>query len=331
MHDEIQPRPPVRPITVVGSVNRDITLRVPHLPRPGETISSAAPIDGLGGKGANQAVAAARLGGQVRLVSAVGEDGAPVLAALRRAGVRVDARTVPTARTGSATVLVDDEGGNVVVVTAGANEHLAPTDVPADVPADGTAGTGGVLVLQLEVPDAVVEHAARSAAPGTVVVLNPAPYRPVPPALLARTDVLVLNETELGLLSGAAEPATVTEAHRLLLSVPRRSGTAVIATLGAEGALLRDDDGVVHAPGITVDAVDTVGAGDTFCGALAVGLARGDALADALVLAVHAATLAVLAPGAQGGMPDETEVRLLMERTGAPAPRRLPTTDPGRG
>ncbi|HEY0217331.1 MAG TPA: ribokinase [Cellulomonas sp.] len=325
MTDDRTPAP--LPITVVGSVNHDVVHRVHRLPRPGETVHAVDVTDGLGGKGANQAVAAARLGGRVRLVAAVGHDGDPVLAALRREGVEVAARVVTDVRTGSATVVVDDDADNVVVVCAGANGHLAPHDVPPTI--------GGVLLVQHEVPDAVVARAVREAAPGTLVLLNPAPYRTVPPSVLARVDVLVLNQTELALLVGAAPPRTVQEAHRLLLAAGRRAGAAVVATLGADGALLHDGTGLRHVPGVTVHAVDTVGAGDTFCGALAAALARGEDLHRAVVLGVHAAALAVTAPGAQGGMPDEAELRDLLIRTGSlvdPAPPDpADRTRPGRG
>lgn len=289
------------PITVIGSVNRDRSLRVAHLPQPGETVPSADPVDSLGGKGANQAVAAARLGGRVTLVAAIGTDGEDLVHQLAQEGVRLEPRQVD-APTGSATVLVDEDGDNVVVVASGANGRLTAQDLPTSLT--------GVLVLQHEVPAEVVHTAVRRAAPEALVLLNPAPFHPVPPAVLDRVDVLVLNQTEAAALADTDEPRDHRDIPALLDRLPTTRD--VVITLGAAGAAVRSGGELTSVPGVPVDTVDTVGAGDTFCGALAVRLAAGEDLPAAARYAVHAAALAVTRPGAQAGMPTNDAVRALI-------------------
>lgn len=297
-------------IIVVGSVNRDLLLQVEHLPRAGQTVTSTDRLTGIGGKGANQAVAAARLGAEVRLVATLGADGAEVLAELREHGVDTSGcRLDPGRRTGLAVVQVDAAGENMITLSPGGNAALTPADLP-ELAAD-------VLLLQQEIPaDVVFAAAERAHGAGTTVVLNPAPYRPLHSGLLDHVDVLVPNAGELGELLGEPEPATPDEAAALLLSHPLPC--AVVVTLGAAGA-------VVAAGGLTtavaaphVDVVDTVGAGDTTCGALADALGRGADLVTATRWAVHAGALAVTGRGAQTAMPDRTSVRALLSRsTGA--------------
>ncbi|MER7701509.1 ribokinase [Kitasatospora sp. NPDC097605] len=289
-------------ITVVGSVNRDLVLSVEGLPHPGETVLARHFAEGTGGKGANQAVAAARLGSRVRLVARVGADAAGLLAALAAEGVDVTAvRSDEQHPTGLAAVVVDGAGENTIVVNPGANAALGVEDLPARL----VRSPGEVVLVQNEIAPGVVDLAVlRTREQGGTVVFNPAPARPVAPGVLAAVDVLVPNLGELASLLGAARPAGLSEARALLehAVLPCRS---VVVTLGADGALLKEahGPGVLHVPAPRVDAVDTVGAGDTFCGALADSLGRGAALPAAVERAVRAASLAVTGLGAQSSMP----------------------------
>ena len=295
-------------VTVVGSLNEDVLVAVGRLPGRGETVIGRDVEIAPGGKGANQAAAAGRLGPGVHMVGRVGADpaGDRQLAAL--AGSRVNVSQVhrtPGAPTGSATIPVEDgTGENLIVVVPGANAELRPADVDVESVRRAT-----VLLLQLEVPLATVAAAAR-ATRGTVV-LNPAPAQPLPPDLLAEVDVLVPNEHELAQLAGVPDgerpPAELAALARSVAS------GAVVVTLGARGALVVPADGGVRlqaAPPVT--AVDTTGAGDCFCGALAQALARGEELAAAVRYAVTAAALSTTGPGARGALPDDDAVRALL-------------------
>ncbi|MFE1321874.1 ribokinase [Kitasatospora phosalacinea] len=294
------------PITVVGSVNRDLVLTVEDLPRPGETVLARGFVEGVGGKGANQAVAAARLGSQVRLVARIGADGEPIRRVLAAEGVDLDAvLTAPDATTGIASVVVDRAGENTIVVNPGANAVLAVEDLPQWL----ARTPGEVVLVQHEVAAEVVAAAVlRAREQGGTVVLNPAPARPVDPAVLAAVDVLVPNLGELAALLGA-DPVSGPAAARDLLERADLPCGAVVVTLGADGALVKQPGRPgVHLPAPVVDAVDTVGAGDTFCGALADALARGADLPAAAARAVRAASLAVTGLGAQSSMPDAAQL-----------------------
>ncbi len=304
------------PVTVVGSLNEDVLVSVGRLPGRGETVIGRDARPAPGGKGANQAAAAGRLAGPgtVRMVGRVGDDpaGDRQLAALAGAGVDVAAVSrTPGVPTGSATIPVEEDSGeNLIVVVPGANASLRPDDVAVDAVREAA-----VLVLQLEVPlDAVL--AAASAADGTVV-LNPAPARPLPRELLDRVDVLVPNEHELAELAGAT-PGERSPDELVALARSVTSG-AVVVTLGARGALVVPAGGpaVLQAPP-AVRPVDTTGAGDCFCGALAAGLADGAVLADAVRYAVAAAALSTTGAGARGALPDDAAVRAAMPQVPAP-------------
>jgi ribokinase len=295
-------------VTVVGSLNEDVLVTVARLPGRGETVIGRATEVAPGGKGANQAAAAGRLGPGVHMVGRVGEDpaGSRQLAALAAAGVNVGrVRPTPGAPTGSATIPVEEgTGENLIVVVPGANGELRPED--ADVESVHRAS---VLLLQLEVPLETVWAAARATA-GTVV-LNPAPAQPLPADLLAEVDVLVPNEHELAQLAGVTDSERPpSELATLARSVA--SGSVVI-TLGARGALVVPADGgvLLQAPP-AVTPVDTTGAGDCFCGALAQALARGQELGPAVRYAVTAAALSTTGPGARGALPDDDAVRALL-------------------
>lgn len=303
-------------VTVVGSLNEDVLVAVDRLPGRGETVIGRSTSRAPGGKGANQAAAAGRLGMGVHMVGRVGEDpaGDRQLAAL--AGSRVNvSRVHRTSRvpTGSATIPVEEGSGeNLIVVVPGANAELIPADVGVD-----SVRRADVLLLQLEVPlDTVV--AAATAATGRVV-LTPAPPQPLPADLLDRVDVLVPNEHELAQLAGEASaernPAELAALARTL------TPGAVVVTLGARGALVVPAEGPVllqAPPPVTV--VDTTGAGDCFCGALAQALAQGAFLPDAVRYAVAAAALSTTGPGARGALPDDDAVRALLSRVPAATP-----------
>jgi ribokinase len=304
-------------VTVVGSLNEDVLVRVGRLPGRGETVVGTAATLAPGGKGANQAAAAGRLAAGVHMIGRVGDDpaGDRQLAALAESRVNVSRvhRTggVPT---GSATIPVEEgTGENLIVVVPGANAVLSPQD--ADVERVRAAD---VVLLQLEVPLATVQAAA--AAAGGTVVLTPAPAQPLPAELLDLVHVLVPNEHELAALAGV-EPAERTPAE--LAGLARSvASSAVVVTLGARGALVVPADGgplLLQAPP-PVRPVDTTGAGDCFSGALAQALAGGADLPAAVRYAVTAAALSTTGSGARGGLPDDDAVRALLPRTPAAVP-----------
>ena len=300
-------------VTVVGSLNEDVLVTVDRLPGRGETVVGSATRVAPGGKGANQAAAAGRLGPGVTMVGRVGDDPAGERQRTALADVGVDVHLVhrtPGEPTGTATIPVEAAGGeNLIVVVPGANAALGPADV--DVPEVHRAD---VVLLQLENPPATV-LAAATAARGTVV-LNPAPARPLPPELLARVDVLVPNEHELAQLAGA-EPGERTPAELAALARSVAS-CAVVVTLGARGALVVPPEGgvLLQAPP-AVTAVDTTGAGDCFCGALAQALATDPDLPAAVRFAVAAAALSTTGPGARGALPDAAAAEALLPRVPA--------------
>ena len=284
----------------------DIVVAVPRHPRPGETIIGADSFRTPGGKGANQAVAAARLGQRVAMVGRVGEDdaGRTLRAALNDYGVDYAAVVETTETpTGIALITVDPNGENIIVVSSGANARVGAAEVKAAAPLVERAA---VVLLQLEIPlEASIE--AATLATGTVI-LNPAPAPSdrLPLELLAAVDVLVPNRSELAELAGVPAPASLAAVERLARSIegPR----AVVVTLGAEGALLVERGSSTHVAAPTVEAVDTTGAGDCFCGALADALARDTPLEDAVRFAVRAAAVSTTRPGAQASMPGRDEV-----------------------
>ncbi|HEX4805762.1 MAG TPA: PfkB family carbohydrate kinase, partial [Conexibacter sp.] len=259
-------------VAVVGSLNWDVTYRLARLPAAGETTNAPARFAGPGGKGANQALAAARLGAAVAMVGCVGTDeaGAAMRDALAQAGVDVRHVEAVEGSSGSAVVLVQDDGENSIVIHPGANARLGAAHVRA---AADVLGRAAVVLLGLEVP----LEAARAAAElcRGVVVLNPAPApaEPLPAELLRRVDLLVPNRGELGALAGVPAPES---GEQLLAAARRVAARALVVTLGSGGALLCADGAEpLHVPAAPARTLDTTGAGDAFCGALADGLARG--------------------------------------------------------
>ncbi|CAM3698137.1 ribokinase [Isoptericola cucumis] len=297
-------------IVVVGSTNADLVLGVRAHPAPGETVLGHGMQVMSGGKGANQAVAAARLGAEVALVGAVGDDEFAVaaLAGLRAAGVDLDAVAVADAPTGIAVVTVSDDGENSIVVVPGANGTVDADVVRAH---EALVAGAAVVVLQGEIPVAGIEAAAR-AATGRLVV-NLAPVVDVAEDVLLRADPLVLNEHEARLVGerlGVAAGRSDDEAA-LVRGLLARGVRSVVLTVGPRGALVGGADGglvggaaaVVRVPSPRVRAVDTTGAGDAFVGALACGLSRGDRLVDAARTAARVGAFAVRAEGAQASYP----------------------------
>ena len=297
------------PVVVVGSLNMDVVVPVPRHPRPGETIIGADSFRTPGGKGANQAVAAARLGRRVAMVGRVGGDdaGATLVAALNDHGVDYEhVTTTPEAPTCIALITVDPAGENIIVVSSGANARVEEIDVEA---AGELLDAAAVVLLQLEIPIASVVAAATRAR-GTVI-LNPAPAPSdrLPRELLDAVGVLVPNRSELAQLAGAAEVGSLDHVAELALAA--EGPDAVVVTLGADGALVAHDGSWEHVPAPAVEALDTTAAGDCFCGALADGLARELPLADAVRWAVRAAASSVTRAGAQASMPAREQVEAL--------------------
>jgi ribokinase len=298
-------------VAVVGSCNLDLVIRVAELPGPGETVVGGDLFTNPGGKGANQAVAAARLGRRVAMVGRVGDDqaGRDLLAALQadRVGT-AQVLALAGVPSGTAFITVSADGENQIVVSPGANARLAAADVAAAEPALAAAA---VTLLQLEVPLEAVAAAAATAA-GTVV-LNPAPVRPLPDELLGRVDVLVPNRVELAQLAGGPVPESVEAAARLAEGLAAR---AVVVTLGADGALVVEDGQASHVPAVPVRAVDTTAAGDAFCGGLADALAGGASLQDAARHAARVAAAACTREGAQASLPTPADLESLGEAGG---------------
>ena len=296
-------------VVVLGSANLDIVVPVPHHPATGETVLGGHHDRIPGGKGANQAVAAARLGARVAMVGRVGSDdaGTTLRTALQDAGV--DCRHLAVdgqALSGLALIGVDRSGDNTIIVSPGANDRVGPDDVAAAAPLLASAA---VTLVQLEVPTMAVE-AAVAAAVGKVV-LNPAPAFLLSAALLERVDVLVPNRIELAQLAGSAEADDLAAVEEMARSLPVPT---VVVTLGADGALLVAGEDAVLLPAPPVEAVDTTGAGDAFCGAIAEALARGVAIDEATARAVHAGSLATTRRGAQPSLPTGAQVNASLAR-----------------
>jgi ribokinase len=301
--------PPDQPrICVVGSLNTDLTFRTPRLPKPGETLRGSGFQVGYGGKGANQAVMAARLGAQVTLVGRVGLDafGDSMVRHLTREGIdTTHVKEDVQEPSGTAAIVVDDEAHNCIIVVPGANGALSPDDVGD---AELVIRQARVLLCQLEVPIPTVREAFRVAREaGAKTILNPAPAAELPDELLGLTDICVPNETELELLVG--RPVSTLDAiEPAAREIVRRGPPTVLVTLGARGVLIVTADTCDHIPAVPVDAVDPTGAGDAFIGALAVFLAERRSLQEAVRWACAAAALSVTRPGAQASFPSRADV-----------------------
>ena len=294
-------------IVVVGSSNTDLVVRVPRLPAAGETVLGGDLSTVAGGKGANQAVAAARLGARVTFVACVGSDafGTAAVQHYREEGIDVRyVRTTTAAPSGVALIFVDAAGHNVIAVAPGANNDLTPDDIELAASAIRAAD---VLLVQLETPLATVEAAVHHAhTAGVPVILNPAPARPLPASLLAGIDVLTPNELEARIVAGLPADAPLSAAAITLLDAGVGS---VIITLGEAGAYVAPRGSEPFTvPAFRVVAVDTVAAGDAFNGGLAVAFGKGKDLVDAVRYANAVAAVSVTRPGAQTSLPTAMEV-----------------------
>jgi ribokinase len=299
-------------ILVVGSINMDLAVRCPHIPVPGETILGQSLVESPGGKGANQAVAAGRLGGRVAMIGCLGRDayGRTLRGLLRADGVADDYLLERGERSGVALIEVGAAGENSIVVVPGANALLQPEDVER---AFAAAPAARVLLLQLEIPlETVCSAAALARARGLMVILDPAPARPLPDSLLVDVDLLLPNQGEAAVLAGLPV-GTREEALAAAQRLRARGVRSVLVKLGADGVLLPAEAGGGHVPGRRVTAVDSTGAGDTLAGALAVALMEGKTLPEAVAFANAAAALSTTRPGAQAAVPARAEVDRLLE------------------
>lgn len=292
-------------ITVVGSINLDLIAAVDRLPAPGETVPGTTFNTAPGGKGANQALAAARAGAKVRMVGAVGPNAfaAEALALLKSDGVDLGRVRESAQPTGVALILVAPDGENVIAIVPGANGEVTPADI-----SDLAFARGEHILLQHEIPLATNEavlDAARSA--GAVTILNTAPFRREAAPLLAKANYVIANETEFDLY-GEALALGGGDRKARMQAFAAKTGRTVIVTLGGDGALACGPDLAIGVPALSITPVDTVGAGDTFCGYFAAGLAAGLSLEGALRSAAVAGSLACLKPGAQPSIPWATEV-----------------------
>ena len=292
-------------IVVIGSINLDLIATVERLPSPGETVPGNSFATAPGGKGANQALAARRAGADVRMIGAIGNDAFAdeAVALLHDAGIDLSGVRKTSFPTGIAMILVGEGGENVIAVVPGSNGTLSA----ADVKASGIK-RGDHVLAQLEIPlDAVSEVLTAARAAGAVTILNTAPFHAEATPLLERADIVIANETEFDLYARELGLAGDAREHKML-EFHQRTGHTIVVTLGAEGVVAADANGLIRAHGLTVDPVDTVGAGDTFCGYLAAALQDGLTLQVALLRAAVAGSLACLKPGAQPSIPTAAEV-----------------------
>lgn len=305
-----------RPVVVIGSINIDIVLRCAHLPQPGETIAGDQLTYSPGGKGANQAVAAARLGAHTYLIGRIGDDAhAPLLRkTLSDAGVDLEwLRTTASSPSGTAVIHVDEHGENAITVVAGANGQLCPDDLDA---ARELISTAGVIVMQMEIPLPTIMQALRMAREaGVPVILDPAPVpRGEFPPELYQVDVFTPNQSEAQLIT--AEPVHgIPEAKLVAAELINRGAKSVVMKLGEHGALCLDQSGqMTHIPAIPTQVVDTTAAGDAFTAGLATGYVEGRSLVESARLGSATAALAIRQLGAQSAMPHRGEVDALLSR-----------------
>lgn len=294
-------------IVVIGSSNTDMTIKGDKLPAPGETVAGGIFYMGPGGKGANQAVAASRLGGDVTLVCKVGRDlfGDNAIKGYEREGIDTSRILRSGEASGTALILVDANGENCISVASGANGDLTEADV--DSVADVLRRADYVL-LQLEIPIPSVLRAAKIAhEAGAVVLLNPAPATALPEELFRYVDIFIPNETELSAFSGVQIEST-DDAVRAAAAMAGKGVGRVIVTLGSKGSLITDGTGGTFVPAKKVQAVDATAAGDTYCGALCVALSEGKSMEDAARFATAASAITVQRVGAQNSIPHRSEL-----------------------
>ena len=299
-------------IIVIGSSNTDMVIKADRLPKPGETILGGSFIMNHGGKGANQAVAAARLGGDVTFICKVGNDlfGSDAVEMFRKEDIETAYIGIADQQpSGVALINVDCNGENTIVVASGANNSLSIEDVDK---AEAAINDAYIMVMQLEVPIETVTYAAKAAKKsGTMVVLNPAPAPSgkLSEQLLKSVDILIPNVTEAEILSGITIDSDES-ARRAINNIVDQGVKTVILTMGAKGALAFHEGEYIQIPAFKVEATDTTAAGDTFCGALCVALAEGQSLEAGIRFACKASSISVTRMGAQKSMPSRDEICL---------------------
>lgn len=302
----------MKKILVLGSSNTDMTVKTPVMPVPGETVLGGDFTMSPGGKGANQAVAARRLGGDVSFICKLGRDvfGENALKHYREEGVGTNGVLRSDLPSGVALITVDNEAENCIVVASGANLDITPSDIAASSDAIRSCD---ILLMQLEIPVPAVLQAARIAhGAGATVVLNPAPYAALPEEIFSCIDLFIPNETELSAFSGmpVSDVPSAVRAAEVLFA---KGVGKMIVTMGGKGSLLLDGGAPRTVSAFRVDAVDTTGAGDTYCGALCVALAEGRTLDEAARFASAASALSVTRMGAQTAMPSRAEAESFLE------------------
>lgn len=294
-------------ITVFGSINMDLVATTPRLPKPGETVPGTGFATAAGGKGANQALAARRAGTAVRMVGAVGKDefAAPALDLLDKAGTDLSDVARVEGPTGTALILVGGDGENMIAVVPGANGTVSAEQAQDAI---SKSKRGDILMLQLEVPPASVRAALEAAKlQGVRTVLNTAPLIAEAAELARLADIVIANETEFERLVGR-DNLSASEREEMLMQMHGETGQILIITLGGDGVIAAEGNILHRSKGLKIEPVDTVGAGDTFCGYLAASLDAGLSFGDALRRAAVAGSLACLKPGAQPSIPDAAEV-----------------------
>ena len=300
-------------IVVIGSSNTDMIIKIDRIPRPGETVIGGQFATAPGGKGANQAVAAARAGGDVAFIGRVGNDmfGSEAIRGFAADEINIEHIIKDTtAPSGVASIFVDKNGQNSIAVASGANANLSPADIEA---AEKTIVSADILVMQLETPIETVTAAAMMAhANGVKVILNPAPAQPLTDDLLKTVSILTPNETEAELLTGVSVE-NEDDARKAAEALLARGVATVLVTLGENGVIIATADGVKKVDAFKVDPVDTTAAGDVFNGALAVAIAEGSPLDKAVVFANAAAAMSVTKLGAQPSAPTRNEIDEFMK------------------
>ena len=300
-------------ILVVGSSNTDLIAKVKSFPAAGETVRGTFFVQAMGGKGANQALAAHRLGGDVKFVTCLGDDanGQNTMQYYQAEGLDVSlSRVAEDVSSGTAMILVNEEGENCIVITPGANHELKPAHIKQ---IEKEIATAFMIVLQMEIPIETVEEVCQLAAKfGTEVLLNVAPAQEIDPRLLKLVHILVVNETEIETLTGQSIAADGADA--VMNSLLRVGPKTVILTLGRNGSLVKTAQISRHVPAFQVETIDSTAAGDTFCGALAARLTRGSDLIAAVEFATAASALCVTKMGAQPSIPTEQEVEKFLAK-----------------
>ena len=298
-------------IVVVGSCNTDMVIKADRLPVPGETILGGTFFMNPGGKGANQAVAASRMGGNITLISKTGNDvfGKQSVMLYTAENIKTDyIFSDPKHPSGVALITVDSQGENCIVVASGANAYLTPSDIDkASAEIEGS----DLVLMQLEIPIETVEYVAEMASKkGIKVILNPAPARALSDNLLKNLYIIIPNKSEAEILSGI-KVSDIESAKQAADIISAKGVDIVVITLGSQGALIKEHNEYLFVEAFKVDALDTTAAGDTFCGAFCVGLSEGRSIPDAVRLAARAAAITVTRMGAQASIPYRSELSSL--------------------